>query len=98
MALDAVIDIECIFALGMAYAAGLAVFHVSHGRFGCADPVREYLGVAVFALVRLQVEFVTEGGLAGRFWNIVSERTRLHAFVAFGAVAGRGKDIFAVVA
>jgi hypothetical protein len=98
VAFDAVINIESIFTLAVAGSAGLALFHVSHGGLGRADPVGEDLGVTICTFVRLQVEFVAEGCLAGRFRNHIAERARLHALVAFGAVTGCGKDVFAIVA
>lgn len=88
MALDAFIDTKGILALAMARAAGLAVIHVSHGCFGSADTVGENLGVAIGTFVCLQVEIMTERGLAGRFRHHVAERTRFHPLVALGAVVG----------
>ena len=98
MALDAVIDIKGILALAVARAAGLALFHVGHGGFGAADAEGEDLGVTVGTLVGLQVEFVAEGGLSGRFRDHVVDDTRFHAFMASAAVAGGGEDVLAVVA
>jgi len=51
VAFDAFIDSECILALAMACAAGLAIFHIRHGCLGGADPIGEYLGVTIGTLV-----------------------------------------------
>ena len=98
MALDAVVDTKRILAFAVAGAAGFAVFHVSHGCLGAADAVGEYLGVAVSTLVGLQVEFVAEGGITGRFRELEVDDARFHTLVALGAVAGCGEDVLAVVA
>lgn len=98
MALDAVVDIKGILAFPVAGAAGLALFHVGHGRLGAANPEGEDLGVAVDTLVGLQMEFVTEGGITGRLRDHVVDNARFHAFVASAAVAGGGEDVLAVVA
>ena len=98
MALDAVVSAKGVFAFAVAGTAGLAFFHVGHGRFGSTDAVGEDLGVAVSAFVGLQVELVAEGGLAGRFRDHVVDDARFQAFVALGAVAGRGEDVLAVMA
>jgi len=98
MALDAVISIKGIFAFAVAGTAGLAFFHVGHGCLGAADAVREDLGVAVGALVGLQVELVTEGGITSRLGDHVVDNARLKAFVALGTVTGNRKDIGTIVA
>ena len=98
MAFYAIINIESIFAFAVTSPAGFSFFHVSHGCLSCPDPVREDFGVTISTLVGLQVEFVTEGCLAGRFRYHVAERAGFHALVAFGAVTGGGKDILTVVA
>lgn len=88
MALDAVINVKGILAFTMTGTAGLAFFHVSHGCLGCTNAVGEKLGVAVFAFVCLQVEFMAEGGFTGRFWNHVAEFARFQALVTFCTVTG----------
>ncbi len=98
MAFNAFIDSECILAFAVACTAGLAVFHVSHGCFGRADPVGEDLGVTIDTFVRLQVELMAESGLASRFRHHVGKNTWFQAPVAFSAVAGCGEHILAVVA
>ena len=98
VALDAVVSAKGVFALAVAGTAGLAFFHVGHGRFGSANAVGEYLGVAVSAFIGLKVEIVAKGGLAGRLRDHVVDDAGFQAFVALGAVAGRGEDVLAVVA
>ena len=98
VAFDAVINIKGILAFAVAAAAGLALFHVGHGRLGAADAVGEYLGVAVRTLVGLQMEFMAEGGLTGRLRDHIVDDARFQALVALGAVAGCGEDVLAVVA
>ena len=99
MALGAfILDREGVFALVVAGAAGLALFHLSHGRLRPADAVREDFGVAVGTLVGLQVELVAEGCVTFRFRQHVIDDARFQAGVTFGAVSGSGKDIFAVMA
>jgi hypothetical protein len=83
VAFDAVIDVKCILTFAMTNAAGLTLFHVSHGCFGCPDTIRENLCMAIVAFICLQVELVAERGFAGWFWNHIAEFARFETFVAF---------------
>ncbi len=86
--LDAVINRKGILALGMADPAGFAFFHVSHGGLGGSGTVRENLGMAIGALVGLQMKIVAENRFSGRFWNFVRNTARFEPFVALVAIAG----------
>jgi len=98
MALDAVVNIKGVLAFPVAGAACLALFQSGHGSLVARYAEGEDLGVTVGTLVCLQVEFVAEGGFAGRFGDHVVDDARFHAFVASAAVAGGGEDVLAVVA
>ena len=96
VALDAIIlDREGILAFVMTGSARFAAFHVHHGGLCLSGFIREDFGVAISAFVCLQVELVAERCFAGICFK--SDFTRFQAFVAFIAIAGRGKHIFAVM-
>jgi len=91
-----VLNRESVLALVVAGTAGLALFHVGHGRFEFSGLEREDLGVAVAAFVGLGMEFMAEDRFAGR--GLELDFGRFHAFVALVAVTCRCKRVFAVVA
>src|SRR6185369_4300060 len=97
MALSAVVlNREGVLPLVVTGTTGLAAFHVGHAGLQHARFEWEYPGMAISALVTLQVEVVTEVGLAAR--GLEGDLARFQPLVTLVAVAAGGKGILAVVA
>jgi len=81
----------------MAGAAGFTFGHVIHGGLARNGPISEKFGMALFAGEGLGVEGVAERGRSKPF-QLETDISGFHSFMAMIAVAGNGEDGLTIVA